>query len=555
MSPNALTLAALLAFSGSATAMTDAALAETVDRRLAGDRTGACFAVAVIERETVARTYRCADGAATPRIDADSAFEIGSVSKTMTAALLAQLIEQGQASLDDPLAALLPEGTPVPTFEGRPILLRHVVTHTSGLPALPARMQVADAADPYAALTPDALLASLGDVTLTRAPGAQFEYSNFASMLLSWAVARRAGQPLETLLQQRLFAPLGMTGAHVAQRPAHVRAAAGHLPNGEETPPWNIPGDMAGVGGVRATLDDMVRYVQAQLGQAQGEGAGPVLAALQATQQPVSEQPPMAMHWMIAPLAGRRVLMHEGGTGGFSSLVGFDPAQARGVVVLSDTSLTALGGLGGLGAHLLDPSMPLAPPRRLATPPADLVDALVGTWQLGAGLQVELARTGEGLIIHPAGQTVFELAYDDAGDFFPTRFDALLSPRRAADGSYSFVWHQGGGVMPATRVQPAAAPMPDGAGAAQGAALSDYAGTYPLAPGFALTIDQADGQLRAQATGQGAFALTPAQADVFEAPAYGIELRFERDAGGAVVALDLHQGGRVMRGERDRGRP
>lgn len=548
---NTLALAALLTLSGGTSAMTDVALAETVDRRLAGDRTGACFAVAVIERDTVARTYRCADGAATPRIGADSAFEIGSVSKTMTAALLAQLIEQGQASLDDPLAALLPEGTPVPTFEGQPILLRHVVTHTSGLPALPARMQVANAADPYAALTPDALLASLGDVTLTRAPGAQFEYSNFASMLLSYAVARRAGQPLETLLQQRLFAPLGMIGAHVAQRPAHVRTAAGYLPNGEETPAWNIPGDMAGVGGVRATLDDMVRYVQAQLGRPQGEDAGPVLAALRATQQPVSEQPPMAMHWMIAPLAGRRVLMHEGGTGGFSSLVGFDPAQARGVVVMSDTSLTALGGLGGLGAHLLDPSMPLAPPRRLATPPADLVDALVGTWQLGPGLQVQLARAGDGLTIHPAGQPVFELAYDDAGDFFPTRFDALLSPRRASDGSYSFVWHQGGGVMPATRVQPAAAPTTDGAGAAQGAALSDYAGTYPLAPGFALTIDQADGQLRAQATGQGAFTLTPAKADMFEAAAYGIELRFERDATGAVIALDLHQGGRVMRGERD----
>lgn len=551
MLPNALTLAALLAISGGASAMTDSALAETVDRRLAGDRTGACFAVAVVERDAVARAYRCADGAATPRIGADSAFEIGSVSKTMTAALLAQLIEQGRASLDDPLASLLPEGTPVPTFDGQPILLRHVVTHTSGLPALPARMQVTDAADPYAALTPEALLASLGDVTLSRAPGSQFEYSNFASMLLSYAVARRAGQPLEALLQERLFAPLGMTGAYLAQPPAQVRAAAGHLPNGDVTSAWTIPGDMAGAGGVRATLDDMVRYVQAQLGRAPDADAGPVLASLRATQQPVSQQPPMAMNWMIVPLAGRQVLMHEGGTGGFSSLVGFDPVQGRGVVVLSDTALTALGGLGGLGAHLLEPSMPVSPPRRLATPPEELVDALVGRWQLGPGLQVELARKGDGLTIHPVGQPVFELAYDDAGDFFPVRFDALLSPRRASDGSYSFVWHQGGGAIPATRVHAAAEPAQGRAEAAPVAALSEYAGVYPLAPGFALTIDQADGQLRAQATGQGAFTLTPSKADVFEAPAYGIELRFERDASGAVIALDLHQGGRVTRGERD----
>ena len=551
MLPNTLTLAALLAFSGGASAMTEAELARTVDRRLVGDRTGACFAVAVIERDAVTRSFRCADGADAPRIGPDSAFEIGSVSKTMTAALLAQLIADGRASLDDPLSAYLPEGTSVPMFEGAPILLRHVVTHTSGLPALPARMQVSNAADPYAGLTTDALLASLGDVTLSRAPGSRFEYSNFAAMLLSYAVARRAGQPLETLLRENLFAPLGMSGAYLAQRPEHVRAAAGHLPGGVETAAWTFPDAVAGVGGVRATLDDMVRYVQAQLGDAEAADAAPVLAALQATQQPVSQQPPMAMHWMIVPLAGRNVLMHEGGTGGFSSLVGFDPAQGRGVVVLSDTALTALGGLGGLGAHLLDPSMPVSPPRKVATPPAGLVDGLVGSWKLATGLVVELERKGDGLTIHPAGQPVFELGYDDAGDFYPKAFDALLSPSRASDGSYSFVWHQGGGAIAATRVQAPSAHEAAGAAAAAGPALSDYAGTYPLMPGFSLTVDEADGHLRAQATGQGAFALGRTAGDVFEAPAYGIELRFERDAAGAVIALELHQGGQVMRGERE----
>ncbi|VXB87164.1 Beta-lactamase [Luteimonas sp. 9C] len=547
MWPNALTLAAMLAVSSGASAMTDGELAGIVDQRLMEDRTGACLAVAVVDGDTVARTYRCADGTANPRIGADSAFEIGSVSKTMTAALLAQLITEGQASLDDPLSAWLPAGTAVPTFEGQPILLRHVVTHTSGLPALPTRMPITDPADPYAALTPEALLASLADVTLTRAPGAQFEYSNFASMLLSYAVAQRAGQPFESLIDAQLFAPLGMDHAYIAQRPDGVRAAAGHLPNGNETPAWTIPGDMAGVGGVRATLDDMVRYVQAQLGQAEGATAAPVLAALQRTQQPVSQQPPMAMHWMIAPLAGREVLMHEGGTGGFSSLVGFDPAHERGVVILSDTALTALGGLGSLGAHLLDPSVPVGKPRKLATPPSALVDGLVGTWRLGAGMQVELARRGDALTIHPAGQPIFELGYDDAGDFFPVQFDALLSPKRAADGSYSFVWHQGGGAMAATRAtdtRPTAAQATD-------VPLADYAGDYTLMPDFVLRVDSADGRLRAQATGQGALPLDATGTDRFAAPAFGIELHFQRDADDTVTSLELHQGGQIMRGERD----
>ena len=190
----------------------DAALARIVDQRLAGDRTGACIAVAVIEADRVARTYRCADPKDGGRIGPDHAFEIGSVSKTMTAALLADLILRKKASLDDALADYLPEGTAVPTYQGQPILLRHVVTHTSGLPALPSRLGQPDMDNPYAHLRVDALLASLGDVTLMAAPGTRFEYSNFASMVLSYAVARRAGSDFESLLQQRVFEPLGSGG-------------------------------------------------------------------------------------------------------------------------------------------------------------------------------------------------------------------------------------------------------------------------------------------------------------------------------------------------------
>lgn len=548
MLKSALSLAVALSACASAVAapLTDAALAQVVDQRLAGDRTGACFAVAVIDGSHVARSYRCANADAPPRIGADSAFEIGSVSKTMTAALLADLIAEGRASLDDPLSAYLPEGTAVPEYQGQPIRLRHIVTHTSGLPALPTRMQGADTANPYAALDDGALLASLGDVTLAQAPGSRFEYSNFASMLLSYAVARRAGQPFEALLDARVFTPLAMQGAYIAQPPAGVRAASGHLPGGQVTPPWTFPDALAGVGGARATLDDMVRYVRAQLGDAPGNAATATVAALKRTQQPVSEQPPMAMHWMRVQVNGREALMHEGGTGGFSALVGFDPGRERGVVVLSDTALTALGGLGSLGLHLLDPAVPIGAPRRATTPPDAVLDGLVGTWRLGPDMQVELARAGDTLTIRPDGQPTFELGYDDAGDFYPLQFDALLSPRRAADGRYAFAWHQGGAVIAATRVDAAATSAP----ALSADELAAYAGVYTLMPGFALTIDAADGRLRAQATGQGAFLLDATGRDRFAAPAFGIELQFERGPDGAVRALELHQGGRVQRGPR-----
>ncbi|MCA0198872.1 MAG: serine hydrolase [Proteobacteria bacterium] len=536
-------MVAVLAAPGPARAMTDAELAAVVHQRLHGDRTGACMAVAVVEKDRVARTFQCADAADAARIGPDAAFEIGSVSKTMTATLLADLIAQGQGSLDDTLASWLPEGTRVPDYRGQPILLRHVVTHTSGLPALPSRLGAAGMDDPYANLDPDALLASLGDATLASAPGTRFEYSNFASMVLSYAVARRAGTDFETLARERLFVPLGMDGAYIHRKPEGVRAAVGHTPNGRPTPAWNFATDLAGVGGVRATLDDMVRYVQGGLGWIDA----PIKSALQKTHEPVSQQPPMGMNWMLAQLRDHTVLMHEGGTGGFSSFVSLDPQRQRGVVILSDTTWNSIGSLGSLGLHLVDDSLPLGKPRREAPADPALLAALAGDYQLQGAMKMTLRGHDGRLYVLPEGQPELAMGHDDAGDFYPLELDAVLRPQRKADGSYAFTWMQMGGAIPATRIDRAPkAPIP----VLTAAALAGYAGDYPLAPGFALNVREEGGKLLAQATGQGAFPLDAVAEDAFEAAAYGIEIRFLRDADGRVESLELHQGGQVLRGKR-----
>ena len=202
MTPYIPVLAMALALPSSlAHAMSDAELQAIAAKRLTGDRTGACFAVAVIDK-TVSRTFVCADPKNPRAIDGRTAFEIGSVSKTMTAALLAQQIDAGKMSLDDPLSKHLPAGTKVPEFEGKPILLRHIVTHTSGLPALPAKFRPTNPADPYANVTRQDLLDSLAEVKLAQAPGERWAYSNYAMMLMTMILAERSGGDFETLLQR-----------------------------------------------------------------------------------------------------------------------------------------------------------------------------------------------------------------------------------------------------------------------------------------------------------------------------------------------------------------
>ena len=403
--------------------------------------------------------------------------------------------------------------------------------------------------DPYAALTERDLLDTLAATKLTRTPGSQWQYSNFAIMVLSYALANRSGKDFETLLRERLLAPLGMNDTYVAKRPPHVRLAQGHLSNRLPTVPWDFPVDMAGVGGVRATLPDMVRYLEGQLGTRES-AITPALARTQLEVARVSGHT-MGMNWEILSTTnianGRTIVMHGGGTGGYSSFVAFDRAAKRAVVLLSDTALVSVGGLGRLGLHLLDPSRLAGAPRIAATADAKVIDALVGRYRLQNGLGIDLRHKGNALTTQADAQPEFEMGYDSAGDFYPLAFDALLRPKRKADGTYTFTWFQLGGALEAVRITPAPAADKWTPTEAQ---LKEYEGNYPLWSAYALRVFSTDAKLFVQGTNQRPLELAPVERDIFVAESVGLEIGFERDADGKVIALTHKQGGQVLRGER-----
>ncbi len=524
---------------GRANAMTDAELKGITEQRLLGDRTGACFAVAVID-QTVSRAYVCADPKNLARISPTSAFEIGSITKTMTSALLADLILQGKASLDDPLSNYLPAGTVVPSFEGKPILLKHLVTHTSGLPVTPDFGSAPNMENPYANIDEASLLKTLATAKLQRAPGSQFEYSNYAMMLLTSIIAKRAGSDYESLLRAKLFAPTGMKSSYVNQKPKDIKQAQGHTPNMKTTPAWTLQTNVAGVGGVHATLDDMVSYVQAELGKKQSS----ISPALKMTQQEIKTDAnnKIAMNWMLAPLDAHQIYLHEGGTGGFSAFAAFDLEKQKGVVILSDTALTSMGGLSSLGNHLLDSRLPLGKARKVTKPDADLLKALVGNYDLMPGMKMELSEKDGRLFTQATGQPKFEMGYDSAGDFYPLDFDATIRTQKKSDGSVALLFLQGGGAFPLKKIETGAAAKP-AVEKPTVEQLQAYVGIYALGPNFDLKVFVEKNALMAQATGQGAFEVEPKAKDQFSADAFGIEVQFQRNAAGTIDGLLLLQAG------------
>ncbi len=265
--------------------------------------------------------------------DEETAFEIGSITKTMTGHLLAEAIERGEVSLDDPLGRHLPLSE-APTAA---VTLRSLATHSSGLPRDPSDPATTAAlaeeeisgADPYD-YTLDELLELARTETLTPSDGPV--YSNFAAALLGQALAAAAGTDYGTLLQDRLLGAIGMDDAVLVEEPSDVPAslAGGHRPDGQPVEAW-ASGAYSPAGGVDATLDDLVAYAQAML-----DGPLSDSAALKPIAPGWNKNWEFGYFWWVEDGPARVLTLHDGRSGGFSSALLIDRDAGTASVVLSN---------------------------------------------------------------------------------------------------------------------------------------------------------------------------------------------------------------------------
>jgi D-alanyl-D-alanine carboxypeptidase len=131
-------------------------------------------------------------------------FQIGSITKQFTAALIMQLQEQGKLQVDDSINEYLPEYNFPPA-----ITLRMLLTHTSGLPNYTSFAQISDwEASGVSEMT---VLTAVSQLPLLFAPGAQWSYSNSNYFALGAIIEKITGQSYATILAQSIFKPLGLT--------------------------------------------------------------------------------------------------------------------------------------------------------------------------------------------------------------------------------------------------------------------------------------------------------------------------------------------------------
>ena len=286
-----------------------------------------------------------------------SIYEIASVTKTFTGALAAEAVSDGVMSLDRDFRSYLPQSYPNLERDGKPITLRTLATHRSGLPrdlpdtdalyanrdfrTFPAALLALDSG-----YDRDRYLADLHGTTLRSTPGTTEAYSNLGMKVIGFGLETVRKQSFEQLMHDAILRPLGMgDSGFVLSAQQRKRLVTGYDRFGQATL-YHLRNAGAAFG-LYSTPADMVRYARWQLDES--------VPAIRLAHQPLvgTQADGEGLIWNMAIDGGQRLLWHGGGTFGMSSQMVLYPQTQDGYVLLANDACEGTeGALKDIARHL-----------------------------------------------------------------------------------------------------------------------------------------------------------------------------------------------------------
>lgn len=256
-------------------------------------------------------------------------FEIGSISKVFTGALLAQAMDQQKLHSKNLPTDFLPFSFPFSDS----ITLLQLVNHSSGLPRIPGDFGFSlFSYNPYASYSKEALLNYLSKrVKLEHQPGETYLYSNLGVGLVGLVLESIAGLPYDSLLSSVITIPFGMpyTGVSLSRDLAPL-LVPGRNAKGKRVENWEM-GPFTAAGGIRSNTQDLTVFIRKNWVDT---------AFLALTHQEtfvVNENLAIGMGWHLLKKQNQPTLyFHDGGTGGYTSALVFNKQEKTGVVILSN---------------------------------------------------------------------------------------------------------------------------------------------------------------------------------------------------------------------------
>jgi len=257
-------------------------------------------------------------------------FEIGSITKVMTAYIIHHLALEGQLDQNNSILQYLP----ISNNQLQDIPVKSLINHTSGLPRLPDNLDlgISNGTDPYKSYTKEDLYDYLEGVTIEEKDKGENPYSNLAYGILGAIAEEITGERIEDLYSELLFKPLGMhnSGYHIDD--VEQLAPPGRMPFGAEANYWNW--DILGAcGAIKSSADQMAKFTKHLLEQ--GEEA----QMLQTWSFDNSEHSASGLGIFINTKKTNSIYWHNGATGGFNSCMIYSPKDTLGLIVLTNRSM------------------------------------------------------------------------------------------------------------------------------------------------------------------------------------------------------------------------
>ena len=272
-----------------------------------------------------------------------SMYEIASITKTFTAALLAQMVSDGKVDYDDPISMYLPEEV-VNWSDSLAMTLEELATHKSGFPRLPYNHILKafyNMDNPYKNYTEDDLYSFFTYFEPMRKQDRKVEYSNLGVGLLGNILAQVAGISYRELVDRYILNPLGMEHSYVGYR--ENNQMIGHNGYGDITPGWEKQ-TLEGAGSIRSTTEDLMKYLIANVNSEQPYAE---THAPREDFKGFGQGTKIGLAWLtIYPNDSEiEIVFHNGGSGGFRSALLFSKELDQGVVVLANSiqSVDAIG--------------------------------------------------------------------------------------------------------------------------------------------------------------------------------------------------------------------
>lgn len=494
-----------------------------------------------------------------------SIYEIGSITKTFTATLLADEVLKGEMKLDDPAQKYLPDSVHMPMYEGKSITLGNLSDHTSSLPRMPDNFDPADPMNPYADYTVSQLFDFVSNYSLTRPIGSEYEYSNLAMGLLGQILSRQANTPYEELMLKKIAKPLQMNETKITLDDNMKKNLAYGYSGGEQVENWDL-NSMQGAGAIRSSTSDLVKYVSAQMNLTPTS----LHDAIELTHQPRHNKAggnEIGLNWAIDDVQGHKVINHGGATGGYRTFVAF--TDKMGVVVLTNCDMD----IEDIGVHLLVPEFPLHEIKpKVITWIKEDIDAHGGK-KLEDRYEKMKKEKGNYYAINEdeinglgyqymnqkkdlkAATAIFAINMKE----FPASFnvydsyaEALMNAGKNEDAikyyKKSLELNPGNtnGIEMLTKLGVA---YEENTPELDEALLATYDGTYELMQGFNIVITHEGNRLFGQATGQQKFELFPKNPTEFYLKVVEANVTFTKNDKGE-MGLTLYQNGAVLPGKK-----